>query len=170
MTNKEKFLSMNVGFHFEDLSLSRQLELSAIQEEMKVSKEWIMLALSKKDLNNWEEWGFALFKNSDFKTQISLMEKQLNKMDDSKFKNEIKKKKTKEKSLWVSDETFNKIYDGIKAQGKLYADSENGRYYTYGYALTAQGKQWIDEFINKLPAKEYFDEDLKLQFCLAVYK
>ena len=68
MTNKEKFLSMNVGFHFEDLSLSRQLELSAIQEEMKVSKEWIMLALSKKDLNNWEEWGFALFKNSDFKT------------------------------------------------------------------------------------------------------
>ena len=65
---------------------------------MKVSKEWIMLALSKKDLNNWEEWGFALFKNSDFKTQISLMEKQLNNMDDSKFKNEIKKKNTKEKS------------------------------------------------------------------------
>ena len=33
MTNKEKFLIDNVGFHYEDLSLIRQTELDVIKNE-----------------------------------------------------------------------------------------------------------------------------------------
>ena len=70
MTNKEKFLNSNIGFHFEDLSLIRQAELQNIMELLGVSQDWIKLALSKDSLDNWEKWGFNLFKKVEFRTEI----------------------------------------------------------------------------------------------------
>lgn len=43
MTNKERFLKMNVGFHSKDLPFDKQVELEAIQEQMNLTKEWIYL-------------------------------------------------------------------------------------------------------------------------------
>ena len=67
-----QFLNTNVGFHYEDLSLMRRVELKEIKKELNVSNEWILLALSKDKLENWEEWGFGLFKKND-KNSVKLV-------------------------------------------------------------------------------------------------
>ena len=80
MTNKEKFLRNNVGFHFEDLSLMKQIELNAITAELNLSLDWVLLALSKDTLENWEKWGFNLFKKADFHKEIDGLLAALDKM------------------------------------------------------------------------------------------
>ena len=57
MTNKEKFLRENVGFHFEDLSLMKQAELNAITANLGLSLDWVLLALSRDSLENWGKVG-----------------------------------------------------------------------------------------------------------------
>ena len=86
MTNKEKYLISNVGFHSEDLSLMRQIELETVAKELGVSKEWILLALSKDTLEGWEKWGFNLFKKPEFKSGIDRQLELLNKKDEQEFK------------------------------------------------------------------------------------
>ena len=46
MTNKEKFLRNNVGFHFDDLSLMKQIELNAITAELNLSLDWVSFCLA----------------------------------------------------------------------------------------------------------------------------
>ena len=53
---KLNYLRNNISFKFEDLSLTRQLELQARPEP----KEWLYLALAESTLENWEQWGFGL--------------------------------------------------------------------------------------------------------------
>ena len=70
MTNKEKFLRRNIGFHLEDLSLVRQAELAAIKKNLKLSDDWVLLALSKNTLEGWEKWGFGVFKKMEFYDEV----------------------------------------------------------------------------------------------------
>lgn len=93
MTKMQKFLIQNVGFHFEDFSLSRQLELETIQQELGVSSDWILLALSKDTLSKWEEWGFALFRKPEFKNGIDASLQALKKVPEDRLDKELNKGK-----------------------------------------------------------------------------
>ena len=173
MTNKEKFLINNVGFHSEDLSLIRQVELETVAKELGVSKEWILLALSKDTLEGWEKWGFNLFKKPEFKSGIDRLLESLNKMDDQEFKKANTKKKAKE--LHVSYETFMKCWNGVKAQGCIYATEEEAEalgltdYWVVGYSVEKYKVEEIKNWINIIiAADEQPDEDMWLKFCLCV--
>lgn len=174
MTNKEKFLINNVGFHSEDLSLIRQIELETIAKELGVSKEWILLALSKDTLEGWEKWGFNLFKKPEFKSGIDRQLELLNKMGEQEFKKANTKKKAKR--LHVSYETFMKCWNGVKAQGCIYATEEEAEalgltdYWVVGYTVKNDDVEEIKNWVNTIIAadEQPDDEDEWLKFCLYV--
>ena len=172
MTNKEKFLINNVGFHSEDLSLMRQIELETVAKELGVSKEWILLALSKDTLEGWEKWGFNLFKKPEFKSGIDRQLELLNKMDEQEFKKANTKKKAKK--LHVSYETFMKCWNGVKAQGGIYTKDEAEQlgltdYWVVGYAVKDSKKEEVKNWVNTIiAANEQPDEDMWAYFCLCV--
>lgn len=173
MTNKEKFLNSNIGFHFEDLSLIRQAELQNIMELLGVSQDWIKLALSKDSLDNWEKWGFNLFKKAEFRTEIDNLLAALNKLDDSKFKAENAKNSKKKKQLNVSEATFKRVYEAVMKQGMLYeptAAVATGRdkYWGYGHALTSEGKEWINTFLALRKYWTDVEEEDRIKFVLSV--
>lgn len=170
MTNKEQFLKMNVGFHYEDLPLEKQLELEAIKNSMNLSTEWVYLALSKCPMEEWCKWGFGLFRKPDFKNEIDALLTAFNKADDSRFAKEIKRKKEKDRGLYVSEATFKKVYDGVMAQGALYDTSNLPYYWSYGYSLTDEGRRWIDNLIESKQKAETFSDEDKTRFCLACQK
>ena len=156
MTNKEKFLRENVGFHFEDLSLMKQAELNAITASLGLSLDWVLLALSKDSLENWEKWGFNLFKKAEFHNEIDGLLAALDKMEESQFKKENSRSRKNGKQIWVSEKTFRYCYDGVMKQGRLLTEEEAAAqkldsYWTYGYAL-----------------KEEIEEEDWVKFCLAV--
>lgn len=166
MTNKEKFLRENVGFHFDDLSLIRQAELELMMEEKNISLEWVLLALSKNSLENWEKWGFSLMEKDEFKREVNSLVKALARMTDDDFK---KANKKKDKGIWVSEETFQYCFSKVMAQGKLFTQEEAARlnltdYWTYSYAI--KDKPWIDTII----ATGQVEEEDKVAFCLAVQR
>lgn len=178
MNNREKFLRNNIGFHFEDLSLMRQIELETIKENMGVPKEWIYLALSKDKLENWEQWGFNLFRKPEFKQNIDSLLAALDKMDDDKFKNELRKGK-RTCGLWIPEDKAKKVWESVLAQGRLYTPREAEKiglkeYWTYGLALKEEGKHWIDNAIFEKQTN--FDEDewcrvvLSVQFVRLIMK
>ena len=174
MTNKEKYLINNVGFHSEDLSLIRQIELETVAKELGVSKEWILLALSKDTLEGWEKWGFNLFKKPEFKAGIDNLLKSLDKMDEQEFKKSNTKKKGKK--LYVSYETFMKCWNGVKAQGCIYATEEEAEalgltdYWVLGNSVTKDKAEEIKNWVNIIIAadEQPDDEDTWLKFCLSV--
>lgn len=174
MTNKEKFLINNVGFHSEDLSLIRQIELETIAKELGVSKEWILLALSKDTLEGWEKWGFNLLKKPEFKSGIDRQLELLNKMGEQEFKNANTKKKAKK--LHVSYETFMKCWNGVKAQGFIYATEEEAEalgltdYWVLGGTVKKDEAEEIKNWVNIIIAadEQPDDEDTWLKFCLSV--
>ena len=177
MTNKEKFLKMNVGFHFEDLPLDKQVELEAIQEQMNLSKEWIYLALSKASYDDWCKWGFTLFRKPEFKTNVDTLLQYYNKLDESKFAKEISRRSRIPNSITVSEATFNYVYDAVMKQGKLYEYTDEPDIPPYSYywcynndALTADGKQWITTIIASGTPKSSFDDADKVKFCIACQK
>lgn len=169
MTNREKFLRANVGFHFEDLSLIRQAELEAIQEELQLSNDWILLALSKDSLEQWEKWGFNLFKKAEFRKEVAAVLKALDKMGDGQFKKENSKNRN---HIYVSEENFRKCFEGVKAQGGLLTDKEAAAkalpsYWTYSASLKEADGSWINLVIA---SGEELDSDDQLRFCLSVQK
>lgn len=174
MTNKEKFLINNVGFHSEDLSLIRQIELEAVAKELGVSKEWILLALSKDTLEGWEKWGFNLLKKPEFKSGIDNQLKLLDKWGEQEFKNANSKKKAKK--LHVSYETFMKCWNGVKAQGFIYTTEQEAEalgltdYWAVSNSVTKDKVEEIKNWINIIIAadEQPDDEDMWLKFCLSV--
>lgn len=174
MTNKEKYLINNVGFHSDDLSLMRQIELETVANELGVSKDWVLLALSKDTLEGWEKWGFNLFKKPEFKSGIDGQLDLLNKMDEQEFKNANSKKKAKK--LHVSYETFMKCWNGVKAQGCIYATEEEAEalglddYWVLGGAVKKDEAEEIKNWINIIIAADERpdDEDMWLKFCISV--
>ena len=167
MTNKEKFLRNNVGFHFEDLSLMKQIELNAITAELNLSLDWVLLALSKDTLENWEKWGFNLFKKADFHKEIDGLLAALDKMEESKFKKENSRNR---KQIWVSEKTFKYCYKGVMKQGRLLTEEEAAAqkldsYWTYGYSLKEEDYDWINTIVA---TKQELDEEDWVSFCLAV--
>ena len=140
MTNRERFLRENVGFHYEDLSLAKQIELQAMVKEMGVSVDWMLLALSKDKLENWEKWGFALFKKPDFKANVDALERAIKSMSEEKFKQEIRKNQ-KNPTFYVDNKVFTKIWNSVKEQGKLYTEEEAAArgladYWTYNHIIS----------------------------------
>lgn len=162
MTNKEIFLKENVGFHYEDLSLMRQIELQQIIKEMGVSVDWMLLALSKDTLENWEKWGFALFKKADFRTTINNLEQVINSMSEDKFKKENNRKNQKNPQIWVSEETFRRIWNSVKQQGQLYTEEEAAAhsipcYWTYNPTLEPERRSNVDMMVacSELPEEDW---------------
>jgi hypothetical protein len=176
MTNKEKFLNTNIGFHKEDLSLMRQVELQTIIEVLGVSPDWVKIALSKDSLENWEKWGFNLLKKPEFIAEVNGLLAALDKVDDDKFKQEQTKSKTKKKKIRVSDATFQQVYTGIMAQGwKVYTVEEAKKaglkeYWTYSNSLTEIGKAAFNLLLAERKSIEEFDDDDKLKFVLSTCK
>lgn len=174
MTNKEKFLINNVGFHSEDLSLIRQIELETVAKELGVSKEWILLALSKDTLEGWEKWGFNLLKKPEFKSGIDRQLKLLYEKDEKEFKNANSKKKAKK--LHVSYETFMKCWNGVKAQGFIYTTEQEAEalgltdYWAVSNSIIKDKVEEIKNWVNIIIAadEQPDDEDIWLKFCLSV--
>jgi len=151
MDKKTKFLIQNIGFHFEDLSLVRQLELEAIKERLNLTDTWIYLALSKDSLESWEKWGFNLFQKPEFKSEINSLVKVFERMDEEKI-SKTRKNQKNQKKLWVSEKTFKYCWEGVAAQGQLYthqdAASRNlSNYWSYSEALKPEAKEYIDTII-----------------------
>lgn len=174
MTNKEKYLISNVGFHSEDLSLIRQIELETVAKELGVSKEWILLALSKDTLEGWEKWGFNLLKKPEFKSGIDNQLKLLDKWGEQEFKNANSKKKAKK--LHVSYETFMKCWNGVKAQGFIYTTEQEAEalgltdYWALSNSVKKDDVEEIKNWVNIIIAADERpdDEDMWLKFCLSV--
>lgn len=169
MTNKEKFLIDNVGFHYEDLSLIRQTELDVIKNELGVSKDWMLLALSRDTVDNWNHWGFTLMRKPDFKKNIDLLEKQINNLSEEKFEKENNRKNQKNPQLYVDEKTFRKKWEAVKKQGCLYtakeAEARNlSYYYTYNSALNPERYSAIDLMI----AQDTIDENNWNVFVMSI--
>ena len=152
----------------------RQIELETVAKELGVSKEWILLALSKDTLEGWEKWGFNLFKKPEFKSGIDRQLELLNKTDEQEFKKANTKKKAKK--LHVSYETFMKCWNGVKAQGFIYATEEEAEalgltdYWVLGNSVTKDKAEEIKNWVNIIIAadEQPDDEDTWLKFCLSV--
>lgn len=166
MTQKEQFLKNNVGFHKEDLSLIRQLELKKIRNEMNVSDDWLYLALSKDSLDNWNRYGFGLFKKAEFKAAIDSLEQEFSKISEQEFKRENKKNNGPQ--IWVEESHFRAKWNGVKLQGKIYTDAEAaelGLQTYYGYnemCYFPELEDWIK--MDELPQEDW------VAFCIAVQK
>lgn len=177
MTNKEKFLRQNVGFHLEDLSLMRQAELDAVRRNLRLSDDWVLLALSKDSLEGWEKWGFGIFKKTDFYDEVDSLLTTLNRMDDSKFKAENDRVAAKKngKRLRVSDRTFRTVYEGLQRQGGIgalsFSDSDTTPHWEMNVDAIIPGKMGeAIELVNRIintPIEE-ITEDERVQLCVAV--
>ena len=169
MTNKERFLIDNVGFHYEDLSLIRQAELDVIKNELGVSKEWMLLALSRDTVDNWNHWGFTLMRKPDFKKNIDILEKQINNLTEEKFEKENNRKNQKNPQLYIDEATFRKRWEAVKKQGCLYtaedAEARNlSHYYTYSSTLNPERYSAIDLMI----AQDTIDENDWSVFVMSI--
>ena len=177
MTNKEKFLRRNIGFHLEDLSLVRQAELAAVKKNLKLSDDWVLLALSKNTLEGWEKWGFGVFKKMEFYDEVDSLLTVLNAMDDSKFKAENERAAAKKngKRLRVSDKTFRTVYEGLQRQGGIgalsFSDSDTTPHWEMNVDAIIPGKMGeAIELVNRIintPIEEITDDE-KVQLCVAV--
>lgn len=177
MTNKEKFLRQNVGFHLEDFSLMRQAELDAVRRNLRLSNDWVLLALSKDSLEGWEKWGFGIFKKTDFYDEVNSLLTVLNRMDDSKFKAENERTAAKKngKRLRVSDRTFRTVYEGLQRQGGIgalsFSDSDTTPHWEMNVDAIIPGKMGeAIELVNRIvntPIEE-ITEDERVQLCVAV--
>ena len=163
-----QFLNTNVGFHYEDLSLIRRVELKEIKKELNVSNEWILLALSKDKLENWEEWGFGLFRKKEFKDTITASLEALLKIPEEEIRKEIQKnKKTKNgRPVFHYDyELVKERYEQVKKQGKVLTDyeaSQQGykRFVGYNACIKPEGKIDLDNLIaSGKPLSEYTEND-----------
>lgn len=177
MTNKEKFLRQNVGFHLEDLSLVRQAELKAVKEKLRLSDDWVLLALSKDSLEGWEKWGFGIFKKMDFYDEVDSLLTVFKAMDDSKFKAENERVAAKKngKRLRVSDTTFRTVYEGLQRQGGIgalsFSDSDTTPHWEMNVDAIIPGKmgeaiEMVNRIINT-PIEEITDDE-RVQLCVAV--
>lgn len=171
MTNKQRFLKQNIGFHFEDLSLMKQMELEAITNELGLSQEWVMLALSKDSLENWEKWGFNLFKKPDFRSEIDSLLAVLNRMDESKFKVENKKSRDSQ-VIHVSEKDFKYCWNGVIKQGRILTREEATAqhldvYWTYNDLAPEELRIWANTIIA---SREEPDEEDWVKFCLSVWR
>lgn len=177
MTNKEKFLRQNVGFHLEDLSLMRQAELDAVRRNLRLSDDWVLLALSKDSLEGWEKWGFGIFKKTDFYDEVDSLLTVLNRMDDAKFKAENERTAAKKngKRLRVSDATFRTVYEGLQRQGGIgalsFSDSDTTPHWEMNVDAIIPGKMGeAIELVNRIVNTpiEAITDDEKVQLCVAV--
>ena len=177
MTNKEKFLRQNVGFHLEDLSLVRQAELKAVKEKLRLSDDWVLLALSKDSLEGWEKWGFGIFKKMEFYDEVDSLLTVFKAMDDSKFKAENERVAAKKngKRLRVSDRTFRTVYEGLQRQGGIgalsFSDSDTTPHWEMNVDAIIPGKMGeAIELVNRIVNTpiEAITDDEKVQLCVAV--
>ena len=178
MTNKEKFLRQNVGFHLEDLSLMRQAELKAVKEKLRLSDDWVLLALSKDSLEGWEKWGFGVFKKMEFYDEVDSLLTVFKAMDDSKFKAENERVAAKKngKRLRVSDATFRTVYEGLQRQGGIgalsFSDSNTTPYWEMNMeaAIIPEKMGEAIGIVNRIvntPIEEITDDE-KVQLCALV--
>ena len=152
MTNKEQFLQNNVGFHKEDLSIKRRLELSNMIRRLGVDNEWMFAALSLHTLEEWEKFGFGLMKNADFQEEVKYYLEDINEISEEEFEKEIKKTQ-----ILVNEEDFRARWNAVKKQGKVFGYSEGmekareaGTSVKYiGYSDNCENEELIDQWIEQ---------------------
>lgn len=155
----------------------RQAELDAVRRNLRLSDDWVLLALSKDSLEGWEKWGFGIFKKTDFYDEVDSLLTVLNRMDDAKFKAENERAAAKKngKRLRVSDRTFRTVYEGLQRQGGIgalsFSDSDTTPHWEMNVDAIIPGKMGeAIELVNRIvntPIEE-ITEDERVQLCVAV--
>ena len=152
MTNKEQFLQNNVGFHKEDLSIKRRLELSNMIRRLGVDNEWMFAALSLHTLEEWERFGFGLMRSADFQEEVKYYLEDINEISEEEFEKEIKKSQ-----ILVNEEDFRARWNEVKRQGKVLSSDEAKekglrRYIGYreGFENGRLIDQWVEQY-DELP-------------------
>ena len=161
----------------EDLSLVRQAELDAVRRNLRLSNDWVLLALSKDSLEGWEKWGFGIFKKTDFYDEVDSLLATLNRVDEAKFKAENERVAAKKngKRLRVSDRTFRTVYEGLQRQGGIgalsFSDSNTTPYWEMKIEAIIPEKMGESiELVNRIvntPIEEV-TEDERVQLCALV--
>ena len=82
---KKNYLKEQIGFHFEDLNHRRQLEIKAFGKTTGKPIEWIYVALGKKPLSNWNQYGFGLFRDPTFVKEVDDYIQTIEEEDDDVF-------------------------------------------------------------------------------------
>lgn len=147
MTNKEQFLQNSVGFHKEDLSIKRRLELNNMIRRLGVNNEWMFAALSLHTLEEWERFGFGLMRNSDFQEEVKYYLEDINEISEEEFEKEIKKSQ-----ILVNEEDFRARWNEVKRQGKVFSSEEakeKGLKRYIGYREGFENGQLIDQWVEQ---------------------
>ena len=155
----------------------RQAELDAVRRNLRLSDDWVLLALSKDSLEGWEKWGFGIFKKMEFYDEVDSLLTVFKAMDDSKFKAENERVAAKKngKRLRVSDATFRTVYEGLQRQGGIgtlsFSESNTTPHWEMNTAAIIPGKmgeaiKLVNRIINT-PIEEITDDE-KIQLCIAV--
>lgn len=152
MTYKEQFLQNNVGFHKEDLSIKRRLELNNVIRRLGVNNEWMFAALSLHTLEEWERFGFGLMKSADFQEEVKYYLEDINEISEEEFEKEIKKSQ-----ILINEEDFRARWNEVKKQGKVLTPEQAikramRKYVTYrdGFENRELIDQWVEQY-DELP-------------------
>ena len=78
---KRDYIKNQIGFHFDDLSHKRQLELAALN----FPSDFVYVALGRKPLSYWEANGFGLLFRNDFTNEVNNILAAIEAEDDEKF-------------------------------------------------------------------------------------
>ena len=143
---KKDFLRKMAGFRKSDLSLARQLELDAYQR--KYEWEWVMLALSKQSLEDWEKWGFVLFNKPDFIREVNGLVEAFEKINDDDIIKDKNKKVVKGKPKFsYSEQILQRQYEKlISGANMTHNGTEEAREIL---AMIQATKKSLDEMTEK---------------------
>lgn len=78
---KIDYLKRHIGFEKSELTHKRQIEL----ESMPISTEFAFAALGRKSLDEWNKYGFGLFKDFNFIKEVNAYLKTLEEEDEAAF-------------------------------------------------------------------------------------
>ena len=139
---KLKYLLDTIGFHSDDFTMNRQMELNArIDIE---GKEWVLVALSEDTFDNWEKYGFNLMDKPDFRKRVSAKLKALEREDDKAFARGLAQE-YKKKGFYIPEEVARKRYYRIKEhwdeflKGERFVENNHTYRMTYNAGATDTG-------------------------------
>lgn len=154
---KIKYLKNNIKFHFEDLSIDRQLEIKARPEPI----EWKYLALGEDTLENIEKFGVKGWDNLTFRNRIDSKLKVLNKEDDKQFAKAYAAEFRKG-GVWVAEDVARHKFERMQKYwehfgGEEFEDENNHKTYTFTFndGVTLNG---MNRLFNLMASTRNFEE------------
>lgn len=141
---KREYLKNQIGFHSEDLTHKRQLELSALT----LPNDFVYVALGRKPLDYWNEYGFGLMFREDFANEVNAILKAIEEEDDAKFiQNEQPKTSTAfvRREQTISAKALSRYPDEAFSwldEERVISNITNTTFRVIG------GKKWFEEYIE----------------------